>query len=296
MYTRILVGTDLSADADRAVTVAHQLAKRSGAKLAVCHVMPSLQQSNMLFPQAVGPTALALADFERRAGEAVSERVQNLLGAEGQAVEIFVESGADYAELVSRAEAFRADLVVVASHGHTGMKRALLGGVSDKVVRYAHSSVLVVRPGDHAGPVVAATDLSDASIPAIETASEEARSRGKELVVVHAIDTLPFVAGGAVGTPFGVFGGYDAGTAAAVVTTARAALDAKLAEKNIAAKGESLEGPATATIVRRAEELDASLLVVATHGRTGLRRALLGSVAESVVRHAPCSTLVVRRA
>jgi nucleotide-binding universal stress UspA family protein len=292
VYTRILVGTDLSADADRAIVVAHRLAKRAGAKFAICHVMPLLQQANILFPQAVAPSALALADVERKVREAVSTRIDNLLGGDAGELDLFIESGNDYAELVSRAEQYKADLVVVASHGNTGMKRALLGGVSDKVVRYAHSSVLVVRPGEQAGPVVAATDLSDASMIGVQAAAEEAQIRGKELVVVYAIDTLALVAGDALGTPLGA-GGSDPGVGA-ILATARAALDARLAEKKIVARGALAEGTATAAVIRKAEELDASLLVVATHGRTGLRRVLLGSVAESIVRHAPCQTLVVR--
>lgn len=293
MYTRILVGSDLSADADRAVITASRLAKRDGAKLGVVHVMPDLQPSNILFPQAVAPSALASADIERRVREVLSERLQTLLGADLETTEVFIDAGVDYAALVSRGESFGADLVVVASHGRTGMKRALLGGVSDKVVRYAHSNVLVVRPGEPKGPVVAATDLSDFSFAAVELGSEEARARGLDLVVAYAIDTLPIIAGEAFSVPLG-FGGAGTGSAA-MIATAQAALDAKLGERKIAAQTDLVEGSAAAAIVRRSEALDASLLVVATHGRTGLRRALVGSVAESIVRHAPCSTLVVRQ-
>lgn len=292
MYTRILVGTDLSADADRAITVAHGLAKRDGAKLAVCHVMPPIQPVNMLFPQAVAPAALALADIELRARDAVAARLSSVLGAEASAAVIFIDSGTDYAELVSRGEHFDADLLVVASHGNTGMKRALLGGVSDKVVRYAHSSTLVVRPGENAGPVVAATDLSDASMIGVRAAAEEARRRSVDLVVVFAVDTLAYAAPNALANPLGL-GGSDAG-AGAFLATAQAALDARLAEAKVVAKAEVIQGRPVAAVVQRVEEVHASLLVVATHGRTGLRRVLLGSVAEAIVRHAPCTTLVAR--
>lgn len=294
MYSRILVATDLSEDSDRALAAADAIAKRDHAKLALIHVMPNLAPISMLFPQAVASGALATADLERKAGEAVTDRLRNLTGREGDEVEIFVETGNDYAAVVERAEEWKADLVVVGSHGRTGMKRALLGSVSEKIVRYAHADVLIARAGAHPGPVVAATDLSELSMHAVEAAAREAKLRGAELVVVHAVDTLPLVEGHVIGTPLGMYGGLDANTAEALVETARGALEGALASRKIQAKQETLHGPAAPLIVDRAEGLEAQLLVIATHGRTGLKRAVLGSVAESVVRHAPCPTLVVR--
>ena len=233
MYARILVATDLSEDADRAIAAADEIAKRDGAELAVCHVTPDLQQLSVLFPQGVAKGALDVVEFERRAGEVVAERVRALTGRDAN--EVFIDSGADYAVIVSNAERSRADLVVTGSHGHTGMRRALLGSVSEKVVRYAHANVLVVRRAEREdGPVVAATDLSDLSLVAVEVAAREATRRGRELVVLHAIDTLPLVAGNAMGTPLGVYGiGLDAKSAEALVSTAQVALDGALDVRGI---------------------------------------------------------------
>ncbi len=296
MHERILVATDLSEQADRAILAADALAKRKGGKLGVVHVLPNLQPLSVLFPQAVAKGALSIVDLEKRAGEVVQDRVRKLTQREADGIELFIDSGADYAAIVKAGEKWKADLVVVGSHGHTGMTRAVLGSVSEKVVRYAHSSVLVVRPASNEnGPVVASTDLSDASLAAVDVAAHEAKARGVELYVLHAVDTLPLVAGNLAGTPLGLYGvGLDAESAEGLVAAAKSALEGALSARNVKGHAEALRGTASASVVQRAEELGAQLIVTTTHGRTGLSRVLLGSVAESLVRHAPCATFVVR--
>jgi len=295
MHARILVATDLSEQADRAVLAADALADRDNARLGVVHVMPNLQPLSMLFPQGVAKGALDSAALERRAGEIVQERVAKLAKRPPETIDVFVDAGTDYAAIVKHAETWKADLVVVGSHGHTGMTRALMGSVSEKVVRYAHTNVLVIRPAPEKGPVVAATDLSDASLAAVDVAAYEAKKRGVDLYVLHAVDTLPLVAGNVAGMPLGLYGlGLDAESAEGLVTAAKGAVEGALSARKIQGHAEALRGTASAAIVQRAEELGASLIVTTTHGRTGLSRVVLGSVAESIVRHAPCATLVVR--
>lgn len=296
MTQRILVAVDFSPASDHALTVAHALATRQNAALGVVHVMPNVAPLSVLFPQAVEKGALATVELERRAADALADRVRTITGREGDAAMLFIEVGTDYAGIVEAAEKWNADLVVVGSHGRTGMKRALIGSVSEKVARTSHAPVLVTRPGEsHRGPVIAATDLSDASFAAVEIGVAEAAARKTELVVLHVVDTLPLVAGHIVSGPLGLAGiGLDAAAAQTLVSTGRAALDSALAARGVQAKVEAVEGGPAQTVVERAEALDAQLLVVSTHGRTGLKRALLGSVAESILRHAPCSTLVVR--
>lgn len=295
MYERILVATDFSDSADEALRQAARLAERDGAKLALCHAMPELQPVDMLFPQRTTITSMEAADLERRAAEALVERATAVIGRAADGLSTFVERGTDYAAVVERAEAWRADLVVVGSHGRTGLKRALLGSVAERVVRYAQGPVLVARPGALTGPVVAATDLSDPSLPAIRAAAAEAGRRGSELVVVHAIESLSHLFVATAGAPFGgSWSGIDADALRSIRDAARTALAGALESVGEKATPEVVEGDAASSIVARAEALGAQLVVVATHGRTGLARVALGSVAEKVVRHAPCSVLVVR--
>jgi nucleotide-binding universal stress UspA family protein len=295
MTHRILVAVDLSDESVAALKTARALADARGAALAVVHVLASIGDVQPFFPQSYGINATNLLELERLAGEALERRVAEVEGCSD--VERFVELGAPYAEIVRRAEAWSADLVVVGSRGRTGISRAMLGSVAEHVVRAAHCAVLVARPARGSGVVMAATDLSDPSLPAVARAAEEARLRGARLVVMHAMERS--------------LAAYGAGAAALLGNVApsptaedheqmRSSLVTLLGDamRRFGAEGEALvlDGGAVASVVRAVEEQKADLLVVGSHGRTGLARLLLGSVAEKLVRLADCSVLVVRKA
>jgi universal stress protein E len=295
MTHRILVAVDLSDESVAALKTARALADARGAALAVVHVLASIGDVQPFFPQSYGINATNLLELERLAGEALERRVAEVEGCSD--VERFVELGAPYAEIVRRAEAWSADLVVVGSRGRTGISRAMLGSVAEHVVRAAHCAVLVARPARGSGVVMAATDLSDPSLPAVDRAAEEARLRGARLVVMHAMERS--------------LAAYGAGAAALLGNVApsptaedheqmRSSLVTLLGDamRRFGAEGEALvlDGGAVASVVRAVEEQKADLLVVGSHGRTGLARLLLGSVAEKLVRLADCSVLVVRKA
>jgi nucleotide-binding universal stress UspA family protein len=165
----------------------------------------------------------------------------------------------------------------------------ILGDAAEHVVRYAHCPVLVARPSP-AGKVLAATDFSDPALSAVEAGVAEARRRKADLTIIHAIDLLPVMS-----PYYGEFLGMppmDLGDQMRELWQQR--LDECV--HRFKAKGGGLlrNGPAASTILSAASELPAQLLVVGTHGRTGLSRIALGSVAEAVVRAAPCSVLTVR--
>jgi universal stress protein A len=152
----------------------------------------------------------------------------------------------------------------------------------------------VARPSP-AGKVLAATDFSDPALPAVEAGTAEARHRKADLAIIHAFDLLPVM------SPFyGKFYSYG-GPPIDVSDQMKKIWQQRLDEcvQHFKAKGGGLlrDGPAAPAILSAASELPAQLLVVGTHGRTGLSRIMaLGSVAEAVVRAAPCSVLIVRLA
>jgi nucleotide-binding universal stress UspA family protein len=281
---RVLVATDLSAAADEAVRQAAAMAGTAGT-LAAVHVLPVLQAVSMLFPQTHEREALDEAQVTARVADAVSERVARIAGRDA---ETFVEQGIDYAEIARRAEAWKADVVVVGSHVHSGLPR-VLGGVAERVVRHVHCRALVARATTGRGGVLAANDLSEASLPATVAAAEEARRRGVALTVAHAVDFPQietfFLLGLATPPPMDPESLRDA---------ARYRLTTTMREAGVSAKEEILDGPAADALVREAERLGAELVVVGSHGSTGFERLLLGSVAEEIVRAAACSVLVIR--
>lgn len=294
---RILVATDLSELSNEAVRLAHAWAKKDDA-FAVVHVVPNLQPIAPLFPQSTQQTIVDIASLPARAEDAVRERVAELTGRDADGLEVFVEQGVDYAEVARRASRWKADLVVVGSRGATGLERALLGSVAEQIARYAPCPVLVARPVPDAaknGPVLAATDLSDPSLPALEAARREAERLGAKLVAMHVVDAGPtglmYGMGLLTGTvPFNLLPGVIDDAKAAAKTALGEAMDTAKAQGDVRVES----GHAAAEVAKAAADLHARLVVVATHGRTGLKRVAMGSVAEAIVRSVPCPVLVVR--
>jgi nucleotide-binding universal stress UspA family protein len=206
----------------------------------------------------------------------------------GDRAEVFIDYVIDYAAIIRRAEAWRADVIVLGSHGRSGLARAF-GGVVERVLRHAPCSVLVARFSVARGWVLAATDLSDPSFPAITTAAAEAQRRGAQLEVVHAqgfreVEAKYLLA---LGTP-------SATPTPMVYDAATRDLSDCVARLHIQAKCKVIDRPEAAAIVGEAEALGAELVVVGARGQAGLSLLSLGSVAEKVARTAPCSVLVVR--
>jgi nucleotide-binding universal stress UspA family protein len=290
----VLVATDLSDSADEAIRQGEAFAKQSGGKLVVCHVVHEALSSSPLFPQLVQPDMEAVIHAESRAAAEVEDRVKDLTGRNSGEFEVRIESGAADAEILRIAEDVGATLVVTGSRGLTGIARLLLGNVAERIVRYAHCPVLVARPHAPSNKILAATDLSELSAPALSLAGEVAGKRSASLVAVHSLDILPAPAFG-----FTVpFGGTPVIPPRELIDQMRGAADQVLAGmlERLGVKGEHrvLEGDAASSVLKTADELGVDLLVVATHGRTGLARVALGSVAEKIVRAAHCSVLVAR--
>ncbi len=291
---RVLCATDFSEASDEALRQAHEIALGAGAALAVCHVVPDVQRIHPLFPQRHLAEALGAPALEQRARAALIERAEKVTGRGPNEIEIILAIGSGYPEILQHVEEWRADLLVAGGRGHSGLGR-LLGSVASHLVRYASCPVLIARTSAARGVVLAATDLSDAALPAIAAAAEEAVRRNASLVVAHAFDFAGSAGFWALGSPFGLATALlPAEIINEVRDAARATLEGALAR--FGAKGEIaiLEGAPAASILREAEARGAELIVVGTRGRTGFARVALGSVAENVVESAACSVLAVR--
>jgi nucleotide-binding universal stress UspA family protein len=288
---RTLAAIDLgpSSEATLREAVAH---RPPNGRLAICHVLPSLTSIRPLFPHLAGRELTHLAELPVRAKDEVARRADEVTGLAESDREIFIEEGSAYAMIAQRAKSWKADRVVIGASGAGGLAR-LFGSTAERVVRFAPCEVLCVRDAARSGPVIAATDLSDPSIPAMASAAAEAAARGVALVAVHAVDFGDATLASMALTPFGT-NLIPSDAVKSVTELAEQTIGAHLSR--IGAKGEIVvrDGPAARIIVALAEERGASLVVVATRGRTGLAHLALGSVAERVVGTAPCSVLAVR--
>ncbi len=276
----VLVAIDFSDFADEALRQGHAIATAIGAPLIAGHVIPEAYRVRMLFPHQAGVDSAEQSALDEKARAATRDRVDTVLGAtSGCTVEI--ESGTPHAGIRDLAERLGAALIV------TGP-----GPTAQRVARASMANVLVARHRDQ-GPVLGATDFSDPSLPAVHMAAAEATRRGVALHVIHCLDVDPTwnlapLAPGMIAPaplPQEVLAQFEANAReqiASALTTARAQGTAMVAFR-----------PSGHGIVEAADEIRASLVVVGTHGRTGLSRLALGSVAEYVMGHAGCSVLTV---
>jgi len=155
--------------------------------------------------------------------------------------------------------------------------------------------VLIARQSKGTRRIIAGTDFSDPALPALKAAAEEAKRVRGELTVVHSLDLVWSPAA----YPAMAFGGAAFNISAdqikelEVIATQR--LEECLKELNVSGETLVTTGPAGTALIEVASERKADLIVVGTIGRTGVRRALLGSVAETVAKGVSCSVLIVRR-
>lgn len=286
---RVLIASDLSEASDEALKQGVKMA--DGGPIAVCHVMPELA-TYALWAQDYGVDVNKQLELQPRLAEALRGQFTRVFPDALEPPELFIEQGSEYDQILSRAEAWQADLVALGTHGKKGLRRWLLGSVADQVVRAAHCRVLVARSSPE-GAVLAATDLTEPGLPTIEAAAAEATRRTRKLVVMHAIE-LPREGDAAMGL-LGALPALDPPE----VRSSKRALAAQIlsgALGRLRAQGEVVvadEDPVAETL-QLASSLPAELIVVGTRGRSGLARVVLGSRAAQILERSPCSVLVVR--
>jgi len=274
---RVLVAVQLADSDDDALRAAHAYVAQHGAKLAACHM---LRDSDLA-------RADDLVEQLDAAHWAVTSQIQRVLGSD-VSFEVFLEIGEPHQVLARRAHDWRADQIVIAGRDDVGFLQRLAGRTPERIVRCAPCSVLVARPRPGSGSIVVGADLSEASRFALRAAAAEQRGTGAAVTLVHCIEPTYVAGPGAVDGP------------ALPVDTDRidaevlAELHAEADAVGLDAEARIVHAPATHGLIEVATEIQADLVIVGTTGRTGLRRLLLGSVAEATVRDAPCAVLVAR--
>lgn len=281
--TRILLATDGSEEAELAAQTATDLAGKTDSELHVIHVLV-LPPETLHDPFGTD----AREEFERRGRARLDEVVGRIEASGGAVGGAYVRAGSPAAELVAQAEEIAAGLVALGSRGLGGMSRALMGSVSDSVVRHAPCPTLVVREKSLTFPtrILLATDGSEEAKLATTTAAALAEDTDSELHVVSVGPFLPTMFSPTEEEP------------ARMAREARRTLDEQV--ESIEATGEKVAqahlrlGGAAEEIVALAEDVGTGLIAMGSRGRGGIRRALMGSVSEKVVRHAHCPVMIVR--
>ena len=289
----ILVGCDLSGSSDLALERAIAIALHHRAKIVLVHAQASeavapIQHDDEPALIQLGEVAAAIRDEEARMLADKLAAVRAL----GLTAEVKSELGPPDDVLAGAAHDESSDLIVVGTHGHTGLSRLLLGSVAATVLRRAPCDVLVVRGAAtramFSKPLVG-TDFSAASEKAI-TRADHVTAPGHGLDVVHAWE-LPAGSWGA--SLLGQERFPWSAVRDAVVDGAQRQAHQLEAAHHGGFRVQLEQGAPASVIDRVAARGGHDLIVVGSHGHRGFRRLLLGSVTESTVRHAPCSVLVV---
>ena len=147
-FKRILVTTDFSDAGDHAIAHAFRMAADHGAEVVLCHVIEIVVAPNPLYAHYY-PTELMSVEIseraERDARQALLERVPQDESLKAVPHTELVVHGTPASEIIRVAQERNADLIVIATHGHTGLKHLFLGSVAERVIRHVHCPILVVR-------------------------------------------------------------------------------------------------------------------------------------------------------
>lgn len=305
MFRSILVPLDGSELAEQALPLALGIAKRTRAQLTLLQVLPLINEPLVLENRVISVEE----EFELLQNHAqaylngVVERLRPIAQEDAEPVTMKVESlvGDAAPAIADYASKNQVDLIVMATHGRTGLGRWALGSVTDKVRQLTRTPMLVVRP--RAGEpvrfqplpaperILVPLDGSELAEHAIPFATEIATLCQSELLLMR-VATLP---------------------AASYYTEELAALKLELWRNAVAETRDYLQATAARlkdqgfkvrtiigrhqpadSIIAMAERCGADLIVMTTHGRSGLSRIVYGSVADRVVRCSTCPVLVIR--
>jgi nucleotide-binding universal stress UspA family protein len=284
---RLLLASDDCEYCEGAVRESIRLAKACNSKLYAISVVEVNQEFEALAPQ--------LVEKSEKDNLAYLKKVRERAGAEGVDCETITREGEDtYKYIVEEAAKQNADMVIMGRRGRTGLKRLLMGSVTARVIGHSPCSVLVV-PKDakvEFKGIVMATDGSKYSEAAAAVAASIAKRRGASLTVVSAApsETMSPLDIASSQMPKDMAARKELGVAEQNVKAARA-----IAEKEgIKTEGYILGGHPYEAIMDIARQKKADLIVMGSHGRTGLERLFMGSVTERVVGLSSSAVLVVK--
>lgn len=141
----ILVPTDFSEFSDRAVRQAADIAEQNNAKVFLLHVVDKLQQCAIDYCIPLETMMKVQSDSEKEASKKMQEEVDKIVKVKKIDVVFDVKSGIPYEEILKEQQERKADLIVIASHGRTGLLKSFIGSVAERVMREAKCPVLLVR-------------------------------------------------------------------------------------------------------------------------------------------------------
>jgi nucleotide-binding universal stress UspA family protein len=299
MFDSVLVPLDGSEFSEEALPLARRLARSLGARLHLVHVIRPATDVNFKTPQE---------DLEWRnriregADEYLAERAGQAESEEGLAARIAVLEGRPVPTLDAYLREHHIDLTVMTTHGAGGVERWWLGSVADGLLRKGASHILLVRPWDDTEDqpdeespfrrVVVPLDGSEAGEAALGPARMLAEKFGASLTLIRVVPA-PVELTSVSGVPGVRVEGEGHRTR---VTEAQSYLDKVAARLGEPAADTIVveDGSAAQGVIAGTQQVEGDLVVLSTHGRGGLARAVLGSVADKIIRGSVEPVLAIR--
>jgi nucleotide-binding universal stress UspA family protein len=282
MFERILVAVDGSDSAISALRQALSLARSEKSAVYVLAVVPPYEGDLRLVGVRGHVRDVMREPFEKALAEAVA-----VAGSLRFPVKPILLEGEPPQTIVDLADAHGADLIVAGVRGRNPAERLLLGSMVSRVIGYSRTHVMVCPRNSEIGlgKVIVAFDSSESATGALALAFDFAREYGSHLDVLSVADV-----------PSHLYGVSPA-AAGDLVEKARRTLEKAehhAADDDVSADFLLLEGDSYDIILETSRQKNAGLIIMGSHGRTGIRRLLMGSVTERVIGHAPCPVIVAR--
>ncbi len=310
----ILVPLDGSALAEQILPYVRGLAPSLSARVCLLRVLADQENDNLvangiMWAYGIGDPPEAHREHTQRLWDTLRERAAGYLATvamqleqAGLDVETIVRIGPPDENIVETARSQHATLIAMVTHGYGGLRRWTLGSVTDKVVHSATTPVFIVRGVAPASRdlalkrILVPLDGSELAKQALPLAAELATCANAELILLEAVAPMTEIYAGV--RPLGRSIPQYADALAALRHQATRELDTlagELRRQHLPVKVAVVNGHAAEVIIDEAARRGADLIVMATHGYSGLRRWAMGSVADKVL-HATTTPLVLVRA
>jgi nucleotide-binding universal stress UspA family protein len=290
MFKKVLLPLDGSALAERVLPLAGKIVRTGGGKLILFRVVPYI-------------TVLAadpmLYEEMNRMGEDEALAYLRQVKEEGDpalAIEVVCEVGSAAESILQYAQDQDVDLIIMSSHGRSGISRWVYGSVAERVLSQAPCPILIANAGqvpwgEGAARILVPLDGSQLAEKALEPAQELAQDLGLE---IHLLSVM--TAGHSlreVSTSRDPLSGME-GEELKKAQDYLAGQSSKIKDVPVQTSVKLAAASVAETIIEYAAEHDIDIIVMSSHGRTGLSRWIYGSVAEKVLRSACCATMIVR--
>lgn len=278
-YGKILVAVDGSESSNNAFRQACSMAREDGGVVAAVTAVPWLGEDSFA---TAGARDKIGALLENEGGKAL-DAVKAIAAEEGVKLDTFSEIGSPLDVIGSVADKHHFDLVVMGRKGMKRVERALVGSSTARVIGHSKKDVLVVQRDARLRwqRILLAVDGSPFGDAAAERAMELTKRHGSSLKAVCAVD-IPDEAPELTDE-------LERRAKAAILSVKAKAADAGVNLETVIKDGDAWD-----VIVEEAENMGAGVIVMGSHGRTGLMRLLMGSTAEKVIGHTERPVLVVR--